>query len=216
MKKQLRIISILILFTGTFLILKINNYRMPGNQQGYQPQQPIDFSHRLHAGELTIACLYCHYGAEKSRHAGIPATNICMNCHRYVIASIDNIRLEEVRAKKENRKPRQIVSQEIEKIYATLGLNIQLEEIPDAKKEPIRWTKIHNVPDYVYFSHEPHVAAGVDCVDCHGDVRTMDQVRQVNDLGMGWCLKCHRDSQNIRDIVPERTQLLSDCATCHY
>lgn len=69
-------------FSGVALIPNLSGYRLPGNQQGYEPEQPIAFSHRLHAGELQISCVYCHTGAEKGRHASIPATSVCMNCHQ--------------------------------------------------------------------------------------------------------------------------------------
>ena len=55
--------------------------RLPGDNQGYEPVQPIAYSHKLHAGDLQIQCIYCHSGADKSRHAGIPAMSVCMNCH---------------------------------------------------------------------------------------------------------------------------------------
>ena len=58
--------------------------QIPSYHKGYAPVQPINYSHRLHAGELGIECKYCHFGAEKSKHAGIPPVNVCMNCHKLV------------------------------------------------------------------------------------------------------------------------------------
>jgi hypothetical protein len=188
---------------------------LPGNQQGYEPPQPINFSHRLHAGEMQIACLYCHSGAEKSRHAGIPAANVCMNCHRVVSAPIGVIRAEDAQAEKEKRPPQHIVSPEIQKLYTALALNEKLQ--PDATRQPrpIQWTKVHNLPDFVYFDHRPHVTAGVDCQSCHGPVENMERVKQTGDLSMGRCVNCHRDS-NRTGVAGKAVKAPTDCSACHY
>src|SRR4051794_11227715 len=109
-------------FSGIALVPKLRSYHLPGNHQDYEPQQPIAFSHRLHAGELQISCVYCHSGAEKGRHAGIPATNVCMNCHNAVTAPMGMIRAEEALAKSENRKAKVVVSDELGKLFASLAL----------------------------------------------------------------------------------------------
>src|SRR5450759_5847234 len=114
-------------FSLLVLVPKFSAYALPGNQLGYEPAQPIAFSHRLHAGELQVQCLYCHSGAEKSRHAGIPATNVCMNCHRFVSAPLGEIRAEDELAKKEKREPRRVVSPEIPKIYDALALKEKMQ-----------------------------------------------------------------------------------------
>jgi len=216
------------------LIPNIGAMHLPGNQLGYEPTQPIAFSHRLHAGELQVQCLYCHSGADKSRHAGIPAAGTCMNCHRFVAAPMGAVRAEDELAKKENRAPRRIVSPEIQKIYDALALNDKLQ--PDAAKKPvpIAWIKVHNLPDFVYFDHRPHVNAGVTCQSCHGPVETMERVRQVQDLSMGWCVNCHRgvdraglDGKGNYTSLPapaaagptpvtRRVYASTDCQTCHY
>lgn len=59
--------------------------------------------------------------------------------------------------------------------------------------KPLRWVRIHNVPDYAYFEHRAHVRAGVGCVSCHGHVEEMEVVQQVEPLSMSWCLDCHRN-----------------------
>ena len=105
------------------LLLSGLDFRLPGNDSGYEPAQPIAFSHRLHAGELEVPCLYCHSGAQRSRNAGIPPMQLCMNCHRQVSAPFAQVRAEEQAAEKEKRKPRKLVSPEIRKIYAALGLD---------------------------------------------------------------------------------------------
>jgi hypothetical protein len=198
-----------------FLVLQISALHLPGNQQGYEPVQPIAFSHRLHAGELQVPCLYCHSGAESSRHAGIPAASTCMNCHRFVTAPLGTIRAEEELAKKEGRKPVRVVSPEIQKLYDALALDQTMQR--DAKKTPtpIAWTKVHNLPDFVYFDHRPHVAAGVACQRCHGPVETMERVRQVQPLTMGWCVNCHRTA-NQTGIAGRSVNASVDCARCHY
>jgi len=221
-------------FSLMILIPKFNAYSWPGNQRGYEPAQPIAFSHRLHAGELQVQCLYCHSGAEKSRHAGIPSTNVCMNCHRFVSATLGAVRAEDEVAKKEKRDPARVVSAEIQKIYDALALNDRLQPDPTKQPRPINWIKVHNLPDFVYFDHRPHVNAGVTCQKCHGPVETMERVRQVEDLSMGWCVNCHRGvdragldgNENFTSRpapaaqgnapVTHRVYASIDCSTCHY
>ena len=216
MKKQFKLFTILIFLAGILIIFSNNTYHLPGNQQDYEPIQPINFSHRLHAGEMEISCQYCHYGAWQSRHAGIPATNVCMNCHKYVSATRDNIRLEEKQASKEDREIRPLSSSEIIKIYSAMGYDAQGNPIEGNEGKAVEWVKVHNLPDFVFFSHKPHITAGVDCAACHGDVASMERVKQTESLSMGWCLDCHRKGHEFADAAPERTQLLLDCATCHY
>lgn len=160
-----------------------------GVAQGYAPEQPIAFSHALHAGRNQIPCLYCHFAAEKSRHAGIPPLGVCMNCHAEL-----KIRTVEI------AKLREAVAQD----------------------RPVAWVKVHNLPDFVFFSHAQHVrAGGLDCRLCHGAVETMERVRQEAPLTMGWCLDCHRE----RGITAQAAAGLaaeppatggSDCSKCHY
>lgn len=212
---------------GAVLLLQpwVGALHLPGNQQDYEPVQPIQFSHRLHAGEMQISCLYCHSGAEKSRHAGIPSANVCMNCHSLVTAPIGVVRHEDEVAKKENREPRRIVTPEIQRLHTALALKFDNAGSPQAapslvpdpahQPQPIQWTKVHNVPDFVYFDHRPHVAAGVDCQSCHGPVETMERVKQVKDLSMGWCVNCHRAS-NVNGVAGKAVKASIDCSACHY
>jgi hypothetical protein len=194
---------------------RIANWRLPGDQQDYEPVQPIAYSHRLHAGDLQIPCLYCHFAAERSRHAGIPPANVCMNCHRFVTTSFGAVRAEDEAARKEGRKPRRLVGPEVRKLYAALGLDDDLRPAADLEPAPIAWTKVHNVPDFVYFDHRPHVAAGVTCQTCHGPVETMERVRQVAPLSMGWCVNCHRTS-NAQGVNGKPVFASTSCSTCHY
>lgn len=200
----------LILFAGKF-----DSAELPGNQQGYEPAQPIAYSHRLHAGELKIECLYCHSNATQSRHAGIPSANVCLNCHVQVRSSFGAVRQEDELAAKENRKPRTVVSTELGKFYRSIGLDPAVEPRRDAVSKSISWTRVHNLPDFVYFDHRAHVTVGVACQTCHGPVETMERMRQHSTLRMGWCVNCHRDS-NEKGVMGKRVNASIDCATCHY
>ena len=192
-----------------------SGYRMPGNNQGYEPIQPIAYSHRLHAGELRLECLHCHAGAEISQTAGIPAASICMNCHRFVTAPINVVREEDDLAQKEKRAPSRIVSPELGKLYAAVGLDQDLTPREDGGTVPVEWIKVHSLPDYVSFDHRAHVAVQIDCQTCHGEVQTMERVRQVSDLTMGWCVNCHRDS-NRDGVKGARVDAPIDCIACHH
>jgi hypothetical protein len=205
----------LVLSVIVFLGSYTNTFRLPGNHEGYEPVQPIAFSHRLHAGELGISCMHCHSGAEVSRNAGIPSVNTCMNCHKFVTAPFVDVKAEDDLAVKENRAPRRIISTEIRKIYDAIGLDEDLRPDPVRNSRPIEWVKVHNVPDFVYFNHSVHVNAGVDCQSCHGQVETMERVRQVSDLSMGMCVNCHRDA-NLKGIKGKTVAASTDCVACHY
>ncbi len=213
---SLRIILLVgILLALVSLGLSARRVNLPGVDTGYQPVQPIAYSHRLHAGELAIPCQYCHYAAEKSRRAGVPAASICMNCHSVVTASLGALREEEKAAKAEHRDVRPVESPELRKLYDALGLGEDLKPDPSTETQPIVWTRVHDLPDFAYFDHRPHVAAMVACQSCHGPVETMERVRQEASLTMGWCVKCHRNnSERTESGRPVSAPL--DCATCHY
>ncbi|MBX7225412.1 MAG: c-type cytochrome [Chitinophagales bacterium] len=148
-----------------------------GRSQGYKPEQPIKFSHALHAGQNKIDCQYCHSGAEKSRHAVIPSVNVCMNCHKYVS-----------QGPKYGKK-------EIAKIYKYSGWDPTTGTFANQPK-PIEWVKVHNLPDHVYFNHSQHVkVGGIECQTCHGNIQEMEEVQQFAPLSMGWCINCHRQTE---------------------
>ena len=195
------------------LIIHLRSYPFPGNQQGYEPAQPIAYSHKLHAGDLGISCFYCHYSATKGPHAGIPPASLCMNCHRLVTASWDVTRSEADKARQDGRPPRRIISPDLQKLYDALGLNDQLQPEAGKQTQPIRWVRVHNLPDYTRFDHRAHVSAGVICQECHGPVQTMDVMRQSASLSMGWCVRCHKDH---KEIAGKKVFPSTDCATCHY
>ena len=151
-----------------------------GIQQGYQPVQPIKFSHQLHAGTNQIQCQYCHSGAWKSKNATIPSLNICMNCHKYVQAT-----------EKYNGE----ISPEIKKIYSALDYNPETQSYGENPR-PIEWIRIHNLPDLAYFNHSQHVkVAGIACQKCHGEIQTMEEVYQYAPLTMKWCINCHKETE---------------------
>jgi cytochrome c7-like protein len=201
-----RIVTLLLLvglaFSGIALVPKLQTHHLPGNQQGYEPAQPIAFSHRLHAGDLQIACVYCHSGAETSRHAGFPATSICMNCHKTVTASSGTLR-EDPKA----------ISKELRKLYDSFGLDENLKATKTST--PIPWVRVYNLPAFAYFDHRAHVNSGVACQKCHGPVETMEHMRQVESLSMGWCVNCHREV-NATGVQGKKVHASLDCATCHY
>lgn len=146
-------------------------------QKGYHPEQPIKFSHKLHAGDNEIACQYCHNSVEKSRHAGIPTVNICMNCHKGI------------------QTGPQYGEKEISKIYAASGFDPKTGNYTNPQN-PIKWIKVHTLPDHVYFNHSQHVVVGKqECATCHGDVKKMTTVEQKAPLTMKWCIECHRKTE---------------------
>ncbi len=173
---------------------------------GYQPQQPVPFSHALHAGEMGMDCRYCHNNVERSHEANVPQTSTCMNCHTEVLPNSEKL------------KP-------VRDSFLT--------------GEPLKWERVHKVPDYAYFDHSVHLRAGVGCASCHGRIDTMEVVTQKEPLSMGWCLDCHRDPEpHLRDldqfavtdmrwspelqdkpaaeiIVEKNLQPPQDCSACH-
>jgi mono/diheme cytochrome c family protein len=166
-----------------------------GRQTNYMPEQPIFYSHKVHAGINQINCQYCHSGAEKSRQAMIPSTNVCMNCHKQVSEYTGEEKLYTYEGKEVDG------TAEIQKLYEYAGWDpVKKDYKRDANgnimAKPIEWTKIHNLPDHVYFNHAQHVAVGkVQCQTCHGAIQEMDEVHQAADLSMGWCVNCHRQTQ---------------------
>lgn len=162
-----------------------------GRQKDYQPVQPIYYSHKVHAGINQISCLYCHGSAWDSKHAAIPAVNICMNCHKAINTYEKGPKLYDESGNEING------TAEIEKLYKYAGFDPKNPTKWDpSKAKPIEWVKIHNLPDHVYFNHSQHIRAGkVQCQTCHGEITAMDEVKQVSELSMGWCVNCHRETK---------------------
>jgi len=206
-----RVIHTLVLLIAALFITKIivDESIALGRSKNYAPDQPIKFSHAVHAGQNKIDCLYCHNGAEFSKAAGIPSASVCLNCHMVVREGTRSGRFE------------------IEKIFTALE-----------RKKPISWIKVHNLPDHAFFSHAQHVGAGkMACQTCHGQVEQMDRITQVSDLSMGWCVNCHRDTKvqfhdnkfyekysdlseklnkGLIDSVTVEMTGGTDCMKCHY
>jgi len=182
--------------------------------QGYQPVQPIKYSHQLHAGAMKIDCQYCHSGAYKSKNASIPSLNVCMNCHKVVKTE----------------------SPEIQKIYNALGYDPQTQKYDSTKSKPIQWVRIHNLPDFAYFNHAQHVkVGGIRCQTCHGPIQEMQEVYQYSPLTMKWCIQCHKRTEvnfkgnayydrmtDVHDRIKRGEKVTAaslggiECGKCHY
>ena len=163
-----------------------------GIDQGYQPIQEIHYSHKIHAGDNQIDCKFCHSAARTSKTAGIPSLNVCMNCHKNI---------EEYTGPVTDQYTKEFYDGEIQKLYDAVGWDAENAQYTGVQK-PVKWTRIHNLPDHVYFNHSQHVTvAGVACQQCHGDVQTMEVVEQHAPLTMGWCINCHRTT-NVNDANP--------------
>jgi hypothetical protein len=170
------------------LVVTVNG-RLLGDNSGYKPVQPIDYSHRVHAGDNKMDCQFCHIGAEKGRHAAIPPVSTCLKCH------------DQIKNKPNTKEP----SAEIAKIH---------QAVKDGK--PIEWVRIHRLPGFVFFNHSRHVNSGVACQSCHGEVQAMDTVEQAKAHTMGECLACHREQNQKALASGKRPAAPTDCSACHY
>jgi mono/diheme cytochrome c family protein len=222
---------VIVLFFGGLLNLVDGAFQI-GVHKGYKPEQPIKFSHKIHAGEDQIDCNYCHSSARHSKSSGIPSLNLCMNCHTYIDGSDGKTFMY-------NGEQYSMV-EEIQKIYDHLDYDTETQVYGD-NPTPVKWTKVHNLPDHVYFSHQQHVVAGKQkCQTCHGPVEEMEVLEQHTDLTMKWCIDCHQETavatqgngyyDEMHDrMTPEfKEKVLSDgiltvqeiggweCAKCHY
>jgi hypothetical protein len=168
--------ALLVLVAGTFVAW----FQGAFDDQGYAPEQPIAYSHKLHAGDMHIPCLFCHFNAERGAHAGVPPMSVCLGCHGQGQGAVAANRPE------------------IQKLQAIVDKGSYTDAdgtIHDGGV--VHWNRVHKLPDFVYFSHQWHVKAGVACQTCHGPVETMTVVRQYATLSMGWCLDCHRKSNYV-------------------
>lgn len=180
--------------TGIILLFLTGGYLLAqsaiglGRQTNYQPEQPIYYSHTVHAGINQVNCLYCHGGAMEGKHANIPSVNVCMNCHMAVNEYAKGPKLFKDDGTEVNG------TAEIKKLYEYSGWDPVANKYTKPGK-PIEWIKIHNLPDHVYFNHSQHTkAGGVQCQTCHGEIQKMGEVYQFANLSMGWCINCHRES----------------------
>ncbi|MDB4534005.1 c-type cytochrome, partial [Vicingaceae bacterium] len=176
---------VIVLFFGGLLNLVDGAFEI-GVHQGYKPEQPIKFSHKIHAGDDKIDCNYCHSSARHSKTSGIPSLNVCMNCHTYIDGSSGKTFMY--------NGEQYSMTEEIQKIYDHLDYDPKTKKYGD-NPTPVKWVKIHNLPDHVYFSHQQHVVAGKQkCQTCHGPVEEMDVVEQHAPLTMKWCIECHQET----------------------
>ena len=198
-----------------------------GIDQGYAPIQPIHYSHKIHAGANQIECKYCHSSARVSKHSGIPSLNVCMNCHEYIAEYNGEEDLE-------NGYTKDFYTNEIKKLYSAVGWDEE-NQVYTVNTKPVKWVRIHNLPDFVYFNHAQHAqVAQIECQTCHGPVEEMEIMYQYSPLTMGWCIDCHRESnvdkdneyyQKVHDELSKKygvekltvAQLGGiECAKCHY
>jgi mono/diheme cytochrome c family protein len=184
--KFLKIVAtIFVVLIGTYVLF---DWLMGiGVDQDYQPIQPIAFSHKIHAGDDKIDCQYCHSSAKNSKTSGIPSVNVCMNCHKSIT---------EYNGPTTTDKDKAFYDEEINKIYDAIGWDSEnLAYKENYEQKPIKWVRIHNLPDYVYYNHAQHVSvAGVKCQKCHGPIEEMEEVYQYSPLTMRWCIDCHKET----------------------
>jgi mono/diheme cytochrome c family protein len=182
----------LVMISVIFLLLSsayfVYGYFMQvGVDQGYMPVQPIHYSHKIHAGANQIECKYCHSSARVSKHSGIPSLNVCMNCHMNIAEYNGEEDLE-------NGYTKDFYTKEIKKLYAAVGWD-ETNQRYTGESQPVKWVRIHNLPDFVYFNHAQHVEVGeIACEKCHGPVEEMEIMYQYSPLTMGWCINCHRET----------------------
>ncbi len=181
-----------LLLVSAIVLLLVSAYLMfayfmqVGVDQGYQPVQPIHYSHKIHAGDNKIDCNYCHSSARRSKTSGVPSLNVCMNCHKNISEVAEDTGNEEY--------SKEFYDAEIAKLYDAVGWDAENMQYTGETK-PVKWVRIHNLPDFVYFNHSQHVTvAGVECQKCHGPVEEMEIMEQFAPLTMGWCINCHKET----------------------
>ena len=182
----------LVLVTVIFLLLSsayfaYGWFMQIGVDQNYEPIQPIHYSHRIHAGDNGIDCKYCHSSARESKHSGIPSLNVCMNCHKNISEVAESTLAE-------GKEYGVDYNEEIQKLYDAVGWD-KANQKYTGKTQPVKWVRIHNLPDLVYFNHAQHVTVGgIECQTCHGPVEEYEYQKQFAPLTMGWCINCHRET----------------------
>ncbi|WP_299552037.1 c-type cytochrome [Seonamhaeicola sp.] len=188
----------LMLVTAIFFLLAsayfaFGYFMQIGIDQGYQPVQPIHFSHKIHAGDNSIDCKYCHSSARVSKTSGIPSLNVCMNCHKTISEVAPETQAEGVAIGQD-------YNAEIQELYVAVGWS-DADQRYTGESKPVKWVRIHNLPDFVYFNHAQHVSVGgQECQTCHGPVEEMEVLYQHAPLTMGWCVECHRTTNvNVAD-----------------
>lgn len=177
--------TIFLLLAGAYFVYGF--LMQVGVDQGYEPIQPIHYSHKIHAGDNEINCKYCHSAARVSKNAGIPSLNVCMNCHKNIAEVAESTATPEY--------SKAFYDEQIQKLYTAVGWDKSTQSYT-GKSQPVKWVRIHNLPDFVYFNHSQHVTvAGIECQTCHGPVETYEIQKQFAPLTMGWCINCHRKTE---------------------
>jgi cytochrome c553 len=198
-KKENRSIfySVIVILVLTFIYNLWEFFINIDINKGYKPKQPIFFSHKIHSGIQKIDCQYCHSNAKYGKISGIPAANVCMNCHMSITEYNGNYLPQ--------KKDKAFFDKEIQKIYKIVGWNPTTRDF-SGKIHPIQWIRLQKMQDFVYFNHSQHVVSGretiqkykkvdIVCKACHGEVQTMDEIKMSNDFTMGWCINCHRSTE---------------------
>ncbi|TVZ25778.1 cytochrome c7-like protein [Gillisia sp. Hel_I_86] len=217
--------AVIVLLASGYLVYGF--FMQVGVDQGYQPIQPIHYSHRIHAGDNQIDCKFCHSSARTSKQSGIPSLNVCMNCHKSIGEVAESTATDEY--------SKEFYDKEIQKLYDATGWDPENQAYTGETK-PVKWVRIHNLPDFAYFNHSQHVSvAGIDCQKCHGPIQEMEVVYQDAPLTMGWCINCHRET-NVKMAGNEYYEKIHEelskkygveeltaaqlggleCAKCHY
>jgi len=218
--------SILLLLVSGYFVY--GYFMQVGVDQGYTPVQPIHFSHKIHAGDNKIDCQYCHSSARKSKTSGIPSLNVCMNCHKNIseYTGVQDLA---------NGYSTDFYNEQIAKLYDAVGWDAD-DMSYTGEEKPVKWVRVHNLPDFVYYNHSQHVTvAGQECQTCHGPVEEMEVVEQYAQLTMRWCIDCHKatnvntkDNKYYEDIHKELSKKYDldkmtiadlggkECGKCHY
>lgn len=188
MGKLIKIITIPLVSVILFFVFQ--EYYAESNTKG--PQQPVLFSHKIHAGDNEIPCEYCHSYASVSTNPGIPSMQKCMGCHS------------------------QIAGRDVEYDIngTTINIKNEIQKVRDywSRQEPIPWVKVTTMPEFVRFNHKRHIARGFECQTCHGPVQEMDVVYKAESLNMGFCISCHQEHADNEEHLTQ----INDCLTCHY
>lgn len=201
------ILTVLSVLAGQFGLAIGQVEQAPEEQAQASGPITLPYSHNVHVEKVGVQCLFCHSDALRSPQAGLPSIEKCLVCHASITV--------------EGEQAQERVAQ-------------VLQAYEDDKR--VQWPDVYKQPDFVYFSHRPHLAKGVSCQTCHGDVQKMDIVEKTVDMNMGFCLDCHRKAvdeqmtQEQEELVaalqdranlpaPHEQQVampkLLDCATCH-
>lgn len=217
--------SVILVLVGSYFVYGF--FMQVGVDQGYQPVQPIHFSHKIHAGDNQIDCKFCHSSARVSQTSGIPSLNVCMNCHKGISEVAEGTATEDY--------SKSFYDGEIQKLYSAVGWDPASQSYT-GETEPVKWVRIHNLPDFAYFNHSQHVeVGGIACQTCHGPVEEMEIMYQNAPLTMGWCINCHQET-NVKTAGNEYYEKIheelsrkygveeltvaqlggNECAKCHF